>query len=101
LVVILQVTEPQESKLRQAAFLVFLLGTMDNFGAEQRLPATPSLHLHSLLGSSWETTPQVVMIFFFNLFFFKIYLFIICKYTVAVFRHSLQMVVSHHVVAGI
>jgi hypothetical protein len=34
--------------------------------------------------------------------------FIICKYTVAVFRHtrrgheiSLQMVVSHHVVAGI
>jgi hypothetical protein len=35
-------------------------------------------------------------------------LFIICKYTVAVFRHSrkgsqisLQMVVSHHVVAGI
>jgi hypothetical protein len=45
----------------------------------------------------------------FNLFLFlKIYLFIICKYTVAVFRHtrrgsqiSLQMVVSHHVVAGI
>jgi hypothetical protein len=44
--------------------------------------------------------------FFF--FFFKIYLFIICKYTVAVLRHSrrgsqisLRMVVSHHVVAGI
>jgi hypothetical protein len=45
------------------------------------------------------------------LFFFKdlfIYLFIICKYTVAVFRHtrrghqiSLWVVVSHHVVAGI
>jgi hypothetical protein len=42
------------------------------------------------------------------LFFLKIYLFIICKYTVAVFRHSrrgrqisLRMVVSHHVVAGI
>jgi hypothetical protein len=39
----------------------------------------------------------------------KIYLFIIiCKYTVAVFRHTrrgsqilLRMVVSHHVVAGI
>jgi hypothetical protein len=38
----------------------------------------------------------------------KIYLFIIYKYTVAVFRHtrrgrqiSLQMVVSHHAVAGI
>jgi hypothetical protein len=41
-------------------------------------------------------------------FFLKIYLFIICKYSVAVFRHSrrgrqilLRMVVSHHVVAGI
>jgi hypothetical protein len=41
-------------------------------------------------------------------FFLKIYLFIICKYTAAVFRHSrrgsqisLRMVVSHHVVAGI
>jgi hypothetical protein len=51
------------------------------------------------------------LFFFFNniLFFFKIfYLFITCKYTVAVFRHTrrgsqilLQMVVSHHVVAGI
>jgi hypothetical protein len=46
--------------------------------------------------------------FFFIGFFLKVYLFIICKYTVAVFRHSrrghqisLQMVVSHHVVAGI
>jgi hypothetical protein len=42
-----------------------------------------------------------------HFFFLKIYLFIICKYTVAVFRHSrrgsqisLRMVVSHHVVAG-
>jgi len=42
------------------------------------------------------------------LFFFKTYLFIIYEYTVTVFRHtrrghqmSLQMVVSHHVVAGI
>jgi hypothetical protein len=40
--------------------------------------------------------------------FLKIYLFIICKYTVAVFRHArrgrqilLRMVVGHHVVAGI
>jgi hypothetical protein len=40
--------------------------------------------------------------------FFKIHLFIICKYTVVVFRQPrrasqilLQMVVSHHVVAGI
>jgi hypothetical protein len=41
-------------------------------------------------------------------FVLRFYLFIICKYTVAVFRHSrrgsqisLRMVVSHHVVAGI
>jgi hypothetical protein len=41
-------------------------------------------------------------------FLYKIYLSIICKYTVAVLRHSrrghqisLRMVVSHHVVAGI
>ena len=40
--------------------------------------------------------------------FLKIYLFYVCEYTVAVFRHtrrghqiSLQMTVSHHVVAGI
>jgi hypothetical protein len=44
----------------------------------------------------------------FLFFFFKIYFINICKYTVAVFRHSrrgrqilLWMVVSHHVVAGI
>jgi hypothetical protein len=43
----------------------------------------------------------------FKSIFLKIYLFIICKYSVAVFRHtrkgyqiSLWMVVSHHVVAG-
>jgi hypothetical protein len=50
-------------------------------------------------------------LFFYYIFFYFIlfiYLFIICKYTVAVFRHSrggrqilLRMVVSHHVVAGI
>jgi hypothetical protein len=50
-------------------------------------------------------TPWLYSMF---LFFLKIYLFIICKYTVAVFRHTrrgrqilLLMVVSHHVVAGI
>jgi hypothetical protein len=39
--------------------------------------------------------------------FLKIYLFYVCEYTVAVFRHTrrglripLQMVVSHHVIAG-
>jgi hypothetical protein len=48
--------------------------------------------------------------FFFKFFFLRFiyFFFIICKYTVAVFRHSrrgsqisLRMVVSHHVVAGI
>jgi hypothetical protein len=54
----------------------------------------------------FATTPSSCIFFFF--FFLKIYLFIICKYTVAVFRHTrrgsqilLRMVVSHHVVAGI
>jgi hypothetical protein len=43
-----------------------------------------------------------------SVFFLKIYLLIMCKYTVAVFSHTreesqilLRMVVSHHVVAGI
>jgi hypothetical protein len=53
-----------------------------------------------------EMLDQSFLSFFF--FFLKIYFINICKYTVAVFRHSrrgsqilLQMVVSHHVVAGI
>jgi glucan phosphoethanolaminetransferase (alkaline phosphatase superfamily) len=53
-------------------------------------------------------TPEFYLfIYLFIYLFLKIYLFI-CKYTVAVFRHSrrgsqisLRMVVSHHVVAGI
>jgi hypothetical protein len=53
---------------------------------------------------------KVQVLMQFSFFFFQrfIYLFIICKYTVAVFRHSrrgsqisLRMVVSHYVVAGI
>jgi hypothetical protein len=52
----------------------------------------------------WDISPAPWL----NIFFLKIHLFIICKYTVAVFRQSrrgsqilLWMVVSHHVVAGI
>jgi hypothetical protein len=48
------------------------------------------------------------ILFFFFFFFFKDLFIIICKYIVAVFRHTrrgsqilLRMVVSHHVVAGI
>jgi hypothetical protein len=55
------------------------------------------------LGWNWAAWRRADSFFF----FLKIYFFI-CKYTVAVFRHSrrgsqilLRMVVSHHVVAGI
>jgi hypothetical protein len=51
---------------------------------------------------------RFLIVFFLFFVFLKIYLLIICKYTVAVFRPSrresqisLRMVVSHHVVAGI
>jgi hypothetical protein len=53
----------------------------------------------------WELNTFLKKDLFIYLF---IYLFIICKYTVAVLRHSrggsqilFRMVVSHHVVAGI
>ena len=59
------------------------------------------------LGRKHPVSVHFLFFFFFNFFRF-IYLFIICKYTVAVFRHtrrgcqiSLRVVVSHHVVAGI
>jgi hypothetical protein len=55
-----------------------------------------------------EDQLSVYIVLSLPVFFFKIYLLIICKYTVAVFRHSrrgsqisLWKVVSHHVVAGI
>jgi uncharacterized membrane protein len=75
----------------------------------------PDLCLFTVLGGSllramlqlpWFILYALVLFLVFVLFCF--YLFIICKYTVAVFRHtrrgrqiSLQMAVSHHVVAGI
>jgi hypothetical protein len=60
----------------------------------------------------WLDSPHICSFisFFLSFFFFflKIYLLFICKYTVAVFRHtsrgrqmSLRVVVSHHVVAGV
>jgi hypothetical protein len=59
-----------------------------------------SVLIVSMCISSAELLLHQLSPFFF--FFFKIYLFIYCKYTVAVFRHirrgyqiSLQMVVSH------
>ena len=68
---------------------------------------TPDLWKSSWVLSPTEPSHQPLLTLSF-LFFLKIYLYIICKYTVAVFRHtrrgcqiSLRMVVSHHVVAGI
>jgi hypothetical protein len=59
------------------------------------------------IGCSWWKMDAYQLLFFFKIYLF-IYVFIICKYTVAVFRRtrrglqiSLRMVVSHHVVAGI
>jgi hypothetical protein len=61
--------------------------------------------LHEVL-PWWRHSFFFFLIYFY--FYFYFYLFIICKYTVAVFRHSrrgsqisLWMVVSHHVVSGI
>jgi hypothetical protein len=66
-----------------------------------------SLHTHMVWCAHLHTrTNKRINVLTF--FFLKIHLFIICKYTVAVFRQSrrgsqifLWMVVSHHVVAGI
>ena len=61
-----------------------------------------------LIQSIWSTVGSLYVHGHLFLSFFKIYLFIISKYTVAVFRHSgrgsqisFRMVMSHHVVAGI
>ena len=70
--------------------------------ALRNLPASASQVLRL---KAFATTHSKKRISF---FFFKDLFIIICKYTVAVFRHTrkgsqimLQMVVSHHVVAGI
>jgi hypothetical protein len=60
------------------------------------------------VGDNWKAVTMIENSTGVLSFLFKMYLFITSKYTVAVFRHtrrghaiSLQMVVSHHVVAGI
>jgi hypothetical protein len=70
-------------------------------------PGTPSVDQAGFELRALPASASFGHVFFF--FFLRfIYLFIICKYTVAVLRHSrrenqilLRMVVSHHVVAGI
>jgi hypothetical protein len=72
-------------------------------------PDNPYLpRAHSPLGQRLRTNELTSGFFFLRFIYFIIYLFIICKYTVAVFRRtrrghqiSLWVVVSHHVVAGI
>jgi hypothetical protein len=79
------------------------------------------LRLHSLSPSSsffiynlcagfcvaWSSPKLTFQLLFFFFFFLNLFI-IICKYTVAVFRHTrrgsqilLKVVVSHHMVAGI
>jgi hypothetical protein len=74
--------------------------------ASMRVFPSPITPTHSCLPAL--TFSNTILIINFFLIFKKIYLFIICKYTVGVFRHtrrghqiSLWVVVSHHVVAGI
>jgi hypothetical protein len=62
--------------------------------------------IHTVSEAAQQSVANALLILFFFLRF--IYLFIIYKYTVAVFRHSgrgsqisLRVVLSHHVVAGI
>jgi hypothetical protein len=58
---------------------------------------------------SGKKIKNILLFYFFFLIFIYLFIYLfICKYTVAVFRHSrrghqilLQVVVSHHVVGGI
>jgi hypothetical protein len=70
-------------------------------------PSTPAQANLKKQASGWRDF-QRYFVCVFCFFFFKDLFIIICKYTVAVFRHtkrghqiSLQMVASHHVVARI
>jgi uncharacterized membrane protein YjjP (DUF1212 family) len=88
----------------RAGFLCIALAVLTK-GDVLSLPLVIVAELHCFQNGQYLTSP---FLFFSFLFFLKIYLFIICKYIVAVFRHSrrgnqisLRMVVSHHVVAGI
>jgi hypothetical protein len=61
----------------------------------------------SAVGCSYPLSHLTSPLPYFFFFFLRIYLFYLYEYTVAVFRHtrrgrqiSLQVVVSHHVVAG-
>jgi hypothetical protein len=91
-------------------YTVYVPGT-HRYG--KRALDTLEQELQTLMCAVWvldikpESPARSTSILFF-FFFLNIYLFIICKYTVAVLRHSrrgsqilLWMVVSHHVVAGI
>jgi hypothetical protein len=67
----------------------------------------PDMDFQPTHEATLPNSPKLWFSFFLYLFL-KGYLFILCEYTVAVFRHSggghqisLLMVVGHHVVAGI
>jgi len=82
-------------------FVLDLSAAVDHPRVLHRLGSYSTSGLHAM------PSPVNKVFFVFVFFFLKIYLFIICKYTVVVFRYtrrghqiSLRVVVSHHVVAG-
>ena len=77
-------------------------------GCSQRWKVAESCRVLGLQFIALRRNKSYPLAQLYSYFFLKIYLFIICKYTVAIFRHSrrgsqisLRMVVSHHVVSGI
>jgi hypothetical protein len=94
-----QLTTCSNSRSRGSYALLWPLRAPHTCGTHKHMQANTCIQNIKLLESSlcvWVS------------FFFKDLFIIICKYTVAAFRHtrrgcqiSLQMVVSHHVVVGI
>jgi hypothetical protein len=81
--------------------------TGPEFGSQLLVTPAPRIYNTSHLHTHTHMHAHVHTFFFFSHFKKKFYLFYICEYTVAVFRQTkrghlipLQMVVSHHVVAG-
>jgi hypothetical protein len=86
----------------------------DNFVKQLSVFRVASSHFNSRVSSLWPRNPveqycSCKTSYSDSLSFFKvfIYLFYVCEYSVVVFRHTrrghqipLQMVLSHHVVAG-
>jgi hypothetical protein len=88
----------------QTGFLYVALAALKH----RDLPSSVSQVLGLKVCATTHPQQNILLFFFSFFFFFKDLFSIICKYTVAVFRHTrrgsqilLRMAVSHHVVAGI